>query len=149
MTIFKKINWIFLGFMSVNYLYSCGNGSGSDSNQLVQHDTMKTNSMISSSKDSILQNGEYIKHYKNSVIEIQGIMKDGKRDGLWKSFYENGLPWSETTFLEGKKEGKTTTWYDNNQKRYEGFYTNDFESGKWTFWDEKGKQVNTTDYGKK
>ena len=73
-------------------------------------------------------------------------MKDGKRDGLWKSFYDKGLPWSETTFVDGKKNGKTTTWYSNEQKRYEGFYTNDKESGVWTFWNEKGEVINKKNY---
>lgn len=83
-------------------------------------------------KDSVVVNGEQIRYHKNRVIEMRGMMKDNKRDGLWKSWYENGLPWSETTFKGGKKNGRTTTWYDNGNKRYEGFFTNDSESGRWT-----------------
>lgn len=99
-------------------------------------------------QDSVVNNGESIQRYKNGVIRMRGIMKDGKRDGLWKSWYENGLPWSETTFSSGIKNGKTVTWYENGSKRYEGTYTNDRESGKWIYWDEQGKEVNTKDYGK-
>lgn len=143
----KNTNWVLFS-IAIILFSACGNSASSD-NSIVQHDTLKTKSIIPSPKDSILQNGEYIKHYKNGVVEMQGMMKDGKRDGLWKSFYENGLPWSETTFLNGIRDGKTTTWYDNNQKRYEGFYTNDSESGYWSFWNEKGKMVNSVDYNKK
>ena len=30
---------------------------------------------------------------------MQGMMKDGKREGLWKSFYENGNQWSESFYV--------------------------------------------------
>ena len=80
---------------------------------------------------------------------MHGMMKEGKREGLWKSFYENGLKWSETTFAAGIKNGKTSTWYENGKKRYDGFFTNDLESGKWTYWNESGEQVSTKDFDKK
>lgn len=130
---------------AVMTLCACENTSGGKT--AVQHDTLKSNSDVNSSvQDSVLQNGEYIKHYENGVIEMRGMMKDGKREGLWKSWYQNGSPWSETTFSKGVKNGKTTTWYENEKKRYDGFYTNDIESGKWSFWDEKGKLVKEMDY---
>ena len=73
-------------------------------------------------------------------------MKDGKREGVWKSYYEDGSAWSETTFLVGVKNGKTISWFDNEQKRYEGFYRNGKESGKWIFWNEQGKQERVKEY---
>jgi antitoxin component YwqK of YwqJK toxin-antitoxin module len=97
-------------------------------------------------KDSVVTNGEQIIYHKNGVIEMKGIMKANKRDGLWKSWYESGLPWSETTFKDGKKNGKTTTWYDNGNKRYEGFFTDDKESGRWTFWKEDGTIMDFKNY---
>ncbi|MBA3970785.1 MAG: hypothetical protein H0X46_01325 [Bacteroidetes bacterium] len=100
-------------------------------------------------QDSVVNNGESIQRYDNGVIRMRGMMKDGKREGLWKSWYENGTPWSETTFLAGVKTGKTITWYENGNKRYEGEYINDIESGKWKYWDEKGKEVTTKDHGNK
>ncbi len=130
-------------------LSACNNASQTTTeNKNVQHDTMGTSITGSLKKDSIIQNGEYIKHYTSGGIEMQGSMKDGKREGLWKSWYENNAPWSETTFENGKKNGKTITWYPNKQKRYEGFYTNDKESGKWTYWDENGNEVNYKDFSK-
>lgn len=101
------------------------------------------------SRQDTTQNGESITKYPNGKIRMQGMMKDGKREGLWKSFYDNGLQWSETTFEAGIKNGKTTTWYENGKKRYDGFYKNDIESGKWTYWNELGEQVNTQDFDKK
>ncbi len=99
-------------------------------------------------KDSVPENGEYIKRYATGGIEIQGMMKNGKREGLWKSFYEDGTPWSKTTFKEGLKDGPTTTWYENGKMRYEGFYKNDEEQGVWKYYDEKGNFIKTFDYDK-
>ncbi len=103
---------------------------------------------IISKQDTTIKNGESIMRYENGAVKMRGGMKDGKRDGLWKSFYENGTQWSESIFTAGIKNGKTTTWYENGNKRYEGFYTNDKESGKWTFWDESGKLVDTKTFSK-
>lgn len=99
-------------------------------------------------KDAIPENGEYVSKYKNGQVEMQGMMKNGNREGLWKSFYEDGTQWSQTTFKEGKKEGPTTTWYENGKKRYEGFYKNDSESGVWKYYDEKGNFIKNFDYDK-
>ena len=126
-----------LFFFSTIVLFSCNNSTTKSS---VKKDSVFTSSSIPTKQ--VIQNGESIERYANGVIKMQGMMKDGKRDGLWKSFYDNGSPWSETTFADGKKNGKTTTWYSNDQKRYEGFYTNDKEFGVWTFWNEKGKVTN-------
>ncbi len=107
-----------------------------------------TNFTIVSAQDTATSDGESISRYKSGAVKMQGMMKDSKREGLWKSFYENGVQWSESTYVGGIKFGKTTTWYENGNKRYEGFYTNDKESGIWTFWDEAGVLVNTKDFGK-
>lgn len=141
-----KTQLILILFIAIG-LFSCGEDSTkTGENKKLQRDTIQSDFIFTEKKDTSIQNGEYIKYYKNGVIEMQGVMKEGKRDGLWKSYYEDGSPWSETTFLDGKKNGKTITWYDNEKKRYEGFYANDLESGKWTFWDENGKIQNTQNY---
>ena len=125
-------------------LISCNHASQNKTNALA--DTTK---VIAPEKEKPVTDGESLTFYDNGKMKFQGFMKNGKRDGLWRSFYENGAKWSETTFDQGKKTGRTTTWYENSQMRYDGFYTNDVESGKWTFWDENGKQTQTKDYDKK
>jgi antitoxin component YwqK of YwqJK toxin-antitoxin module len=104
---------------------------------------------IISKQDSVVKDGESVQKYKNGAVKMSGMMKAGKRDGLWKSWYDTGVPWSETTFKDGVKNGPTTTWYENGKMRYKGFYTNDTESGMWTYWGEDGKQQSSKDYGKK
>lgn len=134
-------------FLMATVLFSCTEESSKTiENNNVQRDTLQSEFIFTEKNDSLIKNGEYIKYYKNGVIEMRGMMKDGKREGLWKSWYEDGSPWSETTFKDGKKNGKTTTWYGNDKKRYEGFYENDLEAGRWTFWAENGKVQSTQNY---
>jgi len=114
----------------------------------VKADTIESLFSFDFAKDTV-ENGEEVKHHKNGVVHIRGMMKNGKRTGLWKSWYEDGTPWSETTFKDGIKTGKTITWYENGKKRYEGFYTNNIASGKWIYWDDKGNIIEPKDFGTK
>ena len=73
---------------------------------------------------------------------LKGTYKNGKKDGLWTWWYENGQKESEGTYKDDKLEGLSTNWYENGQKWYEltnkdgefdGLYTNWYENGKKRF----------------
>jgi antitoxin component YwqK of YwqJK toxin-antitoxin module len=117
-------------------------------NLATRKDTVKSGFTLSIPKDTVV-NGEEVKRYVNGAIQMRGMRKDSKRIGVWKSWYEDGTPWSETTFKDGKKNGKTTTWYENGKKRYEGFFTNDEESGTWVIYDENGVLIKQQHYKSK
>jgi len=85
-------------------------------------------------------------YYENKQIQMDGEFKDGKRNGLWLSWYSNGNKWSEGTFKNGKSEGKRTTYFENGKVRYEGFYKDDQRTGKWRFYDETGKLLAEQDF---
>lgn len=137
---------LFLVLVMISFL-SCNNGVGNKPGSAEKSAKMIQKDFTFEKKtDSVVVNGEQIQYHKNGEIEMRGMMKDKKRDGLWKSWYENGLPWSGTTFKEGRKNGRTTTWYENGKKRYEGFFTNDKESGRWTFWKEDGTLMDFKNY---
>ena len=53
-----------------------------------------------------------------------GKMKNGKKDGLWTGWGDNGQKKSEGTFKDGKWDGLWTLWYDNGQKMYDGTFKN-------------------------
>ncbi len=141
-------------FFSVG-LISCSNQTEKTADKLettipTPPDSSSSNFTITNKQDTaIVSDGESIQRYKNGVIKMKGLMKDGKREGLWKSWYEDGTPWSQTTFSAGIKNGATTTWFPNGKKRYEGFFLNDIESGKWKYWDENGKEQLVKDFGTK
>ena len=94
-------------------------------------------------------NGVYVKEISDEIVNGEvfqvvddmkvpiGKMKNGKKDGLWTSWYENGQKESEETFKDGKRDGLGTWWYENGQKFSEGTY----KDGKLIFikrWNEDG-----------
>ena len=132
-------------------LYACNsNSSEKDNTNSKSPVTPKAYDYSLASKDSnAVQDGESIIKYKNGIIKMRGMMKAGKRDGPWQSWYDNGLQWSESIYDNGIKNGKTTTWFPNGQKRYDGYYSNDRQSGLWTYYNEQGKKINSQNYESK
>ena len=85
-------------------------------------------------------------YHPNGQLRTQGNMLLEKKEGKWVSFYENGMPWSETWFEKGKKHGSTTVWYASGRKFYEGRFEHDKEAGKWIYWDEQGNVLKEFKY---
>jgi antitoxin component YwqK of YwqJK toxin-antitoxin module len=96
-------------------------------------------------RDSILvKSTEY---HPNHAIFIEGGYKNGKREGEWKSWYDNGNLWSVGTFKEGVQVGKTMTYYENGNLRYSGSYDkNEKRIGEWKFYDEDNNLIETIKY---
>jgi len=95
--------------------------------------------------DSILV--KHIEYHPNRSIYIEGDYKNGKREGEWKSWYENGNLWSIGTFKAGVQVGKTMTYYENGNLRYTGNYDgNEKRVGAWKFYDEDGNLLDTIEY---
>lgn len=88
---------------------------------------------------------EHKETYDNGNLRIKGKKVNGKREGLWVSYYQNGNKWSETTFEAGVKSGPTTTYYEDGMMRYTGQYENDLKTGTWKFYTEDGKLDQTLD----
>jgi antitoxin component YwqK of YwqJK toxin-antitoxin module len=87
-----------------------------------------------------------ITYYQNGQIKMEGNMIDEKKQGKWMSFYEDGMPWSETYFEDGISEGPTTAWHSSGIKYYVGNYKNGQRSGNWKFYNEDGKLEKEENY---
>ena len=70
--------------------------------------------------------------------------KNGEKDGIWISWYENGQKRSEGTYETEIKHGLWTEWYENGQKRSEKTYKNSVNDELWTVWDENGSKYNVS-----
>jgi antitoxin component YwqK of YwqJK toxin-antitoxin module len=71
---------------------------------------------------------------------VTGTMKDGKWDGLVRSFYSGtGALESETVFVVGRAEGLVQFWYENGQLKEEGNFADGAPSGKLSKWHENGE----------
>lgn len=90
---------------------------------------------------------DYEEFYENGQIKIAGDYdENGERHGLWISYYENGIKWSESYYSHGLREGHSITFFPSGSVRYIGEYKNDEKTGKWTFKDEEGNVVKEEDY---
>ena len=76
-------------------------------------------------------------HYKKfSVVPFtgkitgntQGTFKNGKKDGPWVSYHENGQLWTKGTYKNGKKDGPWVGYEDDGTVWEK--YTGTFKDGK-------------------
>ena len=62
----------------------------------------------------------------DKLVERGGLLYEVNSDkpfsGEGVSYYSNGQKKSEVTFKDGKEDGFFTYWYENGQKEYEGTY---------------------------
>lgn len=91
-------------------------------------------------------NGWHI-HVFNGKDTLKAVYYvDGKVNGIYKEFYQNG----QLTYLGFKNDsgfvGKCTSWFCNGIKKAEGMKLNNKKQGEWKFWDSKGTVVATVNY---
>ena len=87
---------------------------------------------------------------------IMGLVKKGKREGVWKMNFKNGEVLKENysngqkkwriSYLNGIKNGLSTFWYENGKKWKEGNYSKGDSVGEWVFWDETGRMIDKKQY---
>ncbi|MBT6937200.1 MAG: hypothetical protein HN982_06415, partial [Candidatus Marinimicrobia bacterium] len=61
-----------------------------------------------------------------------GNLRNGKKEGNWIWWYENGQMKFDKTFKEGKEDGFHTQWYENGQRKNERHYKDEKEDGLFT-----------------
>lgn len=140
----KKLFYIFI--LIVGFLFACKNSyteviqslHADGSKQIVYfYDIQGTDS-------TLVKMQEFYPSSQNKRIE--GFFKNNQRDGLWKSWRQDGKLWSEGEFKNGLHHGITKVYHENGQLYYSGTFQNDQRSGIWKFYDETGKLVKEVDY---
>ena len=85
-------------------------------------------------------------HFDESTDKLKSNLKDGKPDGLWTEWYENGQKWtegnweSEENWKDGKMDGLWLKWHKNGQKAGEANF-NDGKIVSQKDWDEEGELI--------
>jgi antitoxin component YwqK of YwqJK toxin-antitoxin module len=135
-------------YFSLFLLIGCSGKSDEKGNQseVKQKIENEPNSLTTNDKQA---RGEknYQEFYDNGALKIEGNKDiNGQRSGIWTSYYENGIKWSETYYRKGLKDGHSITFYPNGQVRFIGEYKNDEKYGEWTFNNEDGHPISTESY---
>ncbi len=92
--------------------------------------------------DLVLRYGFYYKKYTETPFtgkvtgRWQGSIKDGKQEGLWIRYYDNGQLVYKGHFKKSKRIGEWFFYYDNGQLRSKGNYNKyGYVEGEWVkYW---------------
>ena len=83
--------------------------------------------------------GEVYEQYENGKSKIQGYLKDGKKEGLQQSWYENDQLCCEVNYLKGEKNGVVRSWWKNGNLNSERMFKNGTKIGLERQWYKNGK----------
>lgn len=90
---------------------------------------------------SSLEDGFHELKYPNGNMKSTGTISNGKKEGLWVFYREDGKKWSECEYLEGKPHGKVISYHPNEAVYYIGYFNQGVKSGIWMFYDEKSNLI--------
>jgi antitoxin component YwqK of YwqJK toxin-antitoxin module len=81
------------------------------------------------------------RYYPNGQKEIEGgYDKEGKKTGLWTSWYPSGKVSKEENYLADKKNGRQRDFYESGKPNFESNYKNNIPDGDWIFYDGQGNK---------
>lgn len=75
-------------------------------------------------KESKLKPVSFKDFWLDGKLRIEGTMLEGKYNGAYKTFYENGLPQCTCNYKYGKRDGKQLIHFENGQLNTEVVYNN-------------------------
>ncbi len=73
-------------------------------------------------KGTDIREGVSLSYHPNGKVAVEAPYKNGKLDGVFKSFYENGNPWQTIGYKNGIEEGISTDYYENGMKKSREVY---------------------------
>ena len=77
---------------------------------------------------------------RRSWHENGQLMREGNfKDGLQRSWYENGQMSGQRKYKDGKRDGLQRSWYENGQLEGEDYYKNGKQDGLERWWYENGQ----------
>ncbi len=85
-----------------------------------------------------IKNGPSIKFYASGdTAEILGFV-NGRREGKWEQFFQDGTPKLKALYKNDKLEGPFILYYPSGKKQVSGFYKHNSRDGKWEMFDKNG-----------
>jgi len=88
-----------------------------------------------------VKNGTRTMYYPDGKLHIKGDFANGKRNGLYQAWAENGTKIMETSFKDDLHNGRFTNWTPNGKLQYTGQYIDGKKEGDWICYDKKGNNL--------
>jgi antitoxin component YwqK of YwqJK toxin-antitoxin module len=82
--------------------------------------------------------GVYLSYHDNGELASKGTYKNGERDGLWVTYHTSGRLLIKETLKEGQREGPWEYYFVNGRLREKGSYKNGKREGPWIDYDKTG-----------
>lgn len=92
------------------------------------------------------KNGLFESYYLDGQIEKSGFILNDNNEGLWEYYYPNGQLESEGNFDNNLPEGKWISYYSNGNKKCEGSYKQGKQDKVWIYYDGEGNVINMIIY---
>ena len=99
--------------------------------------------------DLMIKDGLYYKNFYRIFIDVpfsgkvmgkeQGSIKNGKKDGLWVYYHDNGKLWKSGTFKDGKEDGPWFHYEEDGQLLMKGTFKDGKEDGPWFSYHDNGQ----------
>jgi len=88
--------------------------------------------------------------HKNGELFYQVPYKNGKQNGWYEQYHDNGAVWTKEFRIDGKSvDGYYVALYDDGNIYQKGFYKNGHQVGKWYCFTENGEPFKIYIYNKK
>lgn len=69
-----------------------------------------------------VREGLSVSYHPNGKVAVEAPYKNGKLDGVFKSYFENGKTWQTIGYLEGVEEGFSITYFESGSKKIKEVY---------------------------
>ena len=89
------------------------------------------------------QEGLWVYYYDNGNLLKRGFYKNGVLHGLWEDFNENGTILNVGNYVNGKWDGLWKRFYRNGQLQEKGMYIKDKKDGVWEHYYKDGTPMKT------
>ena len=61
------------------------------------------------------KDGPWVHYEEDGQLLMKGTYKDGKEDGPWFSYHDNGQLWWKRTYKDGERDGPYVFYHENGQ----------------------------------
>ena len=92
------------------------------------------------------EEGIYISYHDNGKVKITVNYIHGQKDDVQKVYYDNGQLGEKVTYKNGRREGLSVEWDEEGFKKSEVFYKRNYKVGIKKYFDHKGKVIKTEEY---
>lgn len=85
-----------------------------------------------------VKEGPFLLYRSEGPLMMKGEYHDGKQDGEWTLWYDNGQKKSIDHYKNGLEDGEHIGWYTNGKISAMGQYKDGKREGVWKRWDAQG-----------